>query len=56
MKTKRVLKKWVRVTIASILIVSTLAILIKIDNNYNQKEIQKCVAEGHSESYCIAHS
>ena len=56
MKTKRVLKKWVKVTITSILVVSALAILINIDSNYNQKEINKCVSAGHKETYCIAHS
>ncbi len=56
MKTKRVLKNWVKVTIASILVVSSLAILINIDNNYNQKEINKCVAVGNTRTYCVAHS
>ena len=56
MKTKRVLKKWVKVTITSILIVSALTVLISLDSNYNRKEINNCVSAGHTETYCIAHS
>lgn len=56
MKTKRVLKKWVKVTISSIVVITAITTLIAVDSSFNKKEIKKCVAAGHTENYCIAHS
>lgn len=59
MKTRRVLKNWVKVVLNSLVIgVCIFAIvgLINLDRKYNEQEINKCISAGHTATYCEIHS
>lgn len=59
MKTKRVLKEWVKVALNSIALGTCLLVivgLLSLDNTYTKTEINQCVNAGHTNSYCEAHS
>ena len=45
------LRRWVKVTLAVIVLIGTIAILQKLDNDY----MDGCIEAGYSETYCIAH-
>lgn len=59
MKTRRVLKKWVKVALNSMALISCVVVivgLLNLDSNYNKSEINRCVNAGHTVSYCELHS
>lgn len=56
MKTKRLLKKWVRNTLFILISVISLTILIIINDKLESEFIEKCELQGYSYDYCIAHS
>lgn len=45
------LKKWVKVTLAIIVLIGTIAILKQLDDDF----MNGCMSAGYSEAYCIAH-
>lgn len=52
MKTKRKLRKWVKVALAIIILIVA-SLLIKNDLE-TKKKVNNCVKNGYSENYCLA--
>lgn len=45
------LRKWVKVTLAIIVLIGTIVILKQLDDDF----MDGCTKAGYSEAYCIAH-
>lgn len=56
MKTKRVLKKWVKVTLSGLVSLVILATFIQLNGNLENDFVNNCEQMGYSTNYCIAHS
>lgn len=58
MKTRRVLKSWVKVVLNSLVIgVCIFAIvgLLSLDSKYAEQQINKCMSAGHTRTFCEIH-
>lgn len=55
-KTKRVLKKWVKITLNSLFITILMISCISILNKTDKEFMEKCESAGYSQSYCLAHN
>lgn len=53
MRTKRIVKPWVRYAIFYILLTIILLILIFIDNHLKNEFLNNCQKQGYSIHYCI---
>ncbi len=56
MKTKRVLKPWVRYFLLAIVIIPTMLLLINVNGKMEQDFVDNCENLGYSHNYCVAHS
>lgn len=56
METKRVLKRWVKVTLSGLVSLVILAIFIQLSGNLENDFVSNCEQMGYSHNYCIAHS
>lgn len=56
MKTKRVLKSWVKYSLLAIVVVPVIAFLMNINGKLEQDFVSNCKNLGYSHNYCVAHS
>lgn len=56
MKKRRVLKRWVKVTLSGVISLVILAMFIQFNNNLEKDFVSNCESMGYSTNYCVAHS
>lgn len=56
MKKKRVLKKWVKVTLSGVVSLVLLTMFIQLSGTLEKDFVSNCEKMGYSTNYCVAHS